>query len=226
MKKLSLLIAFLVYSMCTYSQQLSHVIFTGGTTFSSFVFLTDQQVLIRITDDGNIIDWGMEAVPLRYYSSIKLQPYMGRVDYYGQEYDSVLRGKVKSIGTCSINYYGSSDTKTKIGKVKSIGRTSLDYYSSYEDVAFQGKLQVAGYLLFTYYSSYENEAFKGKLKSVQNTTLTYYSTFDDKSVKGKIKRIGSYDYSWYSSYDRKELQGAMKSGVVKQNINGVTFIIM
>jgi hypothetical protein len=227
MNRFFLSILLLLTAICTYSQELSQVIFSGGTTLSAYSFITDQKVVIRISEDGKLIEWGMDPGTGRFnYYTGKLQPYMGRVDYYGQsEYDSLLRGKVKSIGTCTLNYYGSAETKEKTGKVKSIGNVALDYFNNYENVAIKGKLKSAGYILFDYYSSFENEAFRGKLKSAGNTPITYYSTFDDKLIKGKLKSIGSFNYTWYTSHDRREFQGGLKSGPMTQNINGVTYVI-
>lgn len=225
MKKLFLLVSSLFLAAAIYSQELTHVTFSGGATFSSFSFRTDQQIIIRISDEGKVLEWGTDPGPGRYYyDPRKLQPYLGRVEYFGQEYDSVFSGKVKSIGTCTFTYYGKYETAAKMGKLKTIGRIAVEYYDNYEDAAFKGKLRFAGSVLFSYYSSFENEAFRGKLKSVNNNSITYYSTFDDKAIKGKIKSIGSFEYTWYSSYDR--FNGGLKSGSVTQIINGITFSIL
>ena len=142
MKKLPLLISFLFVAVVTYSQELSHVTFSGGATLSSFSFRTDQDIIIRISDDGKVLEWGTDPGPGRYYyDPRKLQPYLGRVEYFGQEYDSVFRGKVKSIGTCIFTYYDKYETATKIGKLKIIGRVAVDYYDNYEDAAFKGKIK-------------------------------------------------------------------------------------
>jgi hypothetical protein len=225
MNRIAIFISFLFFAAGTYSQELNQVTFSGGTTLSSFSFRTDQEILIRISDDGKVLEWGTDPGPGRfYYDPRKLQTYLGRVDYFGQEYDSVFRGKVKSIGTCTFTYYDRYETASKIGKLKSIGRVAVDYYDNYEDAAYKGKIKFAGSVLFSFYSSYENEAIRGKLKSVNNTALTYYSTFDDKALTGKIKSIGSFEYTWYSSYDR--YRGSLKSGAVTQLINGVTYAVM
>ena len=227
MNKPFLLIPVMLFSLSTWSQELSQVIFSGGATLSSFSFITDQKVVIRISEDGRLLEWGTDPGTGRYnYYTGKLQPYLGRVDNYGpSEYDSVLRGKIKSIGTCMLKYYGASDDKSKAGKIKTIGSVTLDYFAKYENTFNQGKLKSAGYIVLDYYSASENEAFRNKLKSVGNTAITYYSTFDDKMIRGKIKSIGSSSFAWYTSYDRKEFQGALKSGQVTQNINGVTYLL-
>jgi hypothetical protein len=225
MKRRLLLISFLFIVTKSFSQELSLVIFSGGSTLSSFSFRTDQDIIIRISEEGKVTEWGNDPGPGRYYNDPRrLQPYLGRVEYFGQEYDSVLRGKIKSIGTCTFTYYDKYETAAKIGKLKTIGRLAVDYYDNYEDASLKGKLKLAGSFLFSYYSSFENEAFRGKLKSINNNIITYYSTFDDKAFKGRIKSIGSFEYVWYSSYDR--YQGGLKYGSVIQNVGGITYIIM
>jgi hypothetical protein len=225
MKEFLLIVSFLFIASGSHSQELAQVTFSGGTTLSYYSFRTDQEIIIRISEDGKILEWGTDPGPGRYYyDPRKLQPYLGRVEYFGPEYDSVFRGKVKSIGTCTFTYYGKFETGSKIGKLKTIGRLAADYYDNYEDASLKGKLKFTGSNLFSYYPSFENEAFRGKLKSVNNSAITYYSTFDDKSISGKLKSIGSFQYTWYSSYDR--FHGSLKYGNVTQNINGIIYNIM
>ena len=209
-----------------WSQQLSQVTFAGASTLSYFTFTTDQDVLIRVSEDGKLLEWGTELRSERssnYYAP-KLQPFMGRVDYYGAEADTVFRGKVKSIGTCMLTYYGALEKDAKPGKLKSLGSTGLDYYTQFENAAFKGKLRFAGTLVLEYYPSLENEAFRGKLKSIGNTRIVYHSTFDDKLIRGKIKSIGSVAYNWGTSLDTR-YKGTLKSGSYRQQINGVTYIL-
>jgi len=228
MKKLVFAISFIFTGLCAWSQQLSQVTFSGASTLSYFSFLTDQNVLIRVSEDGKLMEWGSEVRSERsdnYYAP-KLQPFMGRVEYYGPETtDSVYRGKVKSIGTCTITYYGAYEKDEKPGKLKSIGRATLDYYTQFENAAFKGKLRFAGSTILEYYPSLENEAFRGKLKSVGNTAIKYHSTFDDKLLHGKIKSVGSVVYNWGTSLDPRGQKGALKSGSYRQNINGVIYIL-
>jgi hypothetical protein len=225
MKPFTLLLSFLLITAVSLSQELSHVTFTGGTNFSFFTFRTDQNVLVRVTEDGKVLEWGTDPGPGKfYYDPRRLQPYPGRVDYFGPEADSVFRGKVKSIGTCTFTYYGKSETATKIGKLKTIGRNPVDYFDDYENAALKGKIRTVGATSFSFYTSFDNESFRGKLKSVGNNQLTYYSSFDDKQIKGKIKSIGNFTYSWFTSYER--FPGSLKSGATVQAVNGVSFIIM
>jgi len=210
----------------TYSQQLRQVNFSGGATLSFFSFLVDNDVLIRINEEGKLLEWGIEPVVQRFnYFLPKLQPYMGRVDYYGKEADSASRGKIKSIGTCVFTYYSRYETAEKIGKLRSIGSVLLDYYNDFDNKAFRGKIRFLGSQVLEYYSSLEDESFRGKIKAIGNTDITYYSIFDDKLNKGKIKSIGSAVYTWYSLFDRTEYRGGMKSGSYRQTIGGVTYIL-
>ena len=227
MNKIILVLSFLLLNYFTYSQELSQVSFASGANLSSIAFLSDREVLLRISDDGKILEWGIEAQSLRsnnYYAP-RLQPYMGRIEYFGAEADSINRGKLRSIGTCSITYYGPFEIAEKIGKLKSVGIVSFDYYSNYDNTILKGKLRFVGGLLLDYYSPFEDPAFKGKLKSIGSTTITYYSSFDDKLVRGKIKSIGGISYKWFTSVDQIGYGGGLKSGSFRQNIGGVTYIL-
>jgi hypothetical protein len=226
MRKLITAFSFLLIAACASSQQLRQVNFSGGATLSALGFLTDQDVLIRISDEGKVLEWGTEARAIQgdYYAP-RLQPFMGRVDYYGTEADSSSMGKIKSIGTCMITYYGGFETETRKGKIRTIGNLMFDYYSHYDNVALRGKIRSAGNHLLEYHSSFENEAIKGKLKSVGNTAITYYSTFDDKLIRGKVKSIGAFAYKWYTSLDQRGYGGALKSGSYRQQVNGITYIL-
>ncbi|HTM90841.1 MAG TPA: hypothetical protein VL095_00375 [Flavisolibacter sp.] len=208
------------------SQQLGQVTFSKGSQLSYFSFLTDQGVLIRVSDDGKILEWGTEVLSDRYnFYAQKLQPFMGRTEYYGPQDDSLFRGKVKSIGTCFITYYDTFQVKSKIGKLKSIGRVQLDYFEDYEDKILKGKIKTAGVLSIDYYRSYENENLRGKLKSVGSTPIAYYTVFDDKINAGKLKTIGSAQFSWYSLGDRSDMRGALKSNNYRQVVSGVIYIL-
>lgn len=226
MKKYVFLAAFVLFAFHVSSQVLTHVRFSAATTLSYFCFTADQQAIIKISPEGNVIEWGVEMQQgqVGYYQG-RLLPFMGRVEYYGPETDEAFRGKVKSIGGSTITYYPSSMPQAQKGKVKSIGSAMLDYYMDYDNELLRGKLKTAGNITISYYASYDNEAYRGKLKSVGNTGITYYSVFDDKSNQGKLKSIGSSNFTWYNNFDRKELQGAMKSGETIQKVNGVMYSI-
>lgn len=226
MKSFLATLSCLVLFFASYSQQLNQVRFSGGASLSSLAFLTDQGVLIRISDQGHLLDWGVEMQSIRYnFYAPELQPFMGRIDYYGPEADSSFIGKVKNIGSCMITYYGKYEAPEKAGKLRTIGTVMLDYYDNFVNSAYRGKLRFAGPQIIEYYSTMDNEAYIGKIRKIGNTVITYYSTFDDKLVQGKIKSIGPVKYAWYTSFDRMEYRGGLKQGNYRQVINGITYIL-
>ncbi len=207
-----------------YSQQLSQVSFSQGAAFLWFSITTNENVLVRISDDGKILESGIEVQSLynsNYYAQ-KLQPYLGRIDYYSKESDSAFRGKIKTIGSCYFTYYPSNDYPEKVGKIRSAGNLLFDYYRSSEDALIAGKIKAIGTNTIAYFTSFDNEAYKGKLKMAGNTSITYYSSFDNVAIKGKVKSIGSFNYIWYSSFDRFS---GLKSGALRQLVNGVLYIL-
>ena len=214
----------LFFSLAGSGQKLAQASFLDASNLSFFALQDDQGILIRLSQDGKLLEWGSEIMADRgYYYAPKLQAYMGRVEYYGNDTDSAYRGKVKSIGTSSITYYGSNDEPAKKGKLKMLGMLNFDYYSTYDEKSMQGKLKFIGNLLLDYYRGYENEAYRGKLKSIGSTTITYYSIFEDRYNVGKLKSVGSITYNWYSEYDRA--RGSLKTNNYRQNIGGINFIL-
>src|SRR6516164_11160879 len=89
---LTLSAAFSLLFFHSYSQQLSQVTYSGGSTFSWFSLLTNENILIRISDDGKILEYGTEDQSLynKDYYAQKLRPYQGRIDLYGNESDSAF----------------------------------------------------------------------------------------------------------------------------------------
>lgn len=226
MYRSSLLLGFLFLALSGYPQEISQVNISGGSTLSNISLLTDREVLIRISEDGKVLEWGIEMQSLRnsnYYAA-RLQPYMGRIEYYGQEYDSVFRGKLRSVGSAVFTYYGMSETELKRGKIRSIGSLILDYYSFFDNKAIQGKLSAIGGTLIGYYTSFDDRELVGKLKTVGGTTIIYYSSFDDKFLRGKIKSIGPVSYTWYTSIE-SQYGGGLKTGAYRQVIGGITYNI-
>jgi len=224
MKRYLFSTALLFFSSLVFSQKLSQVSLAGGLSY--FTIYSDPGVSIRISPDGKILEYGTELVSDRggYYAP-KLQPYLGRLEYYGPQADSAFRGKVKSIGTSSITYYGSYETEFKAGKLRSIGTLTLDYYTNYDNAALRGKLRFIGSLILEYYPSIDDEAVRGKLKSIGSTPLKYYSSFDDRYLRGKIKSIGTVAIDYYTAMDRAELRGQLRSGFYRPNVGGITFIL-
>ena len=208
------------------AQNLAQITVSNTGTDNNFYFLVDRSVFINIGKDGNIIEWGtpLQEGRLGYYPG-KLEPFIGRVDYYNRTDNEAFRGKPKYIGSAAITYYSSYENENFSGKVKSIGSVTLAYYDAYENEAYKGKLKNAGNVAITYYASYDNSAFRSKLKSVGGTTLSYYSTNDDKAFKGKLKSLGGNNYTYYSSFEQREYVGIIKMGSQKQMANGINYIL-
>lgn len=224
MRKYTTIFFLFLCSLPAAAQKLGQVTFRDGRELAHFAVVSDQDVLIRISPEGQVMEWGTEArADYGNYYAPGLQPFMGRVEYYGAESDSVFRGKVKSIGTAYLTYYGAQEEEQKRGKLKSIGMLLFDYYSRYDEKALQGRLRWVGNLALDYYRSYEDEAVRGKLKSIGNVPVTYYTVFDDKFNAGKLKSIGSTPYTWFSQYDLA--RGAMKSNSYRQVVSGIMIVV-
>src|ERR1700743_702069 len=101
MKRNILFLLLLLFCSAGYAQQLTQVNYSGGANFLFFAIATNQNVLIRISNEGQILEYGTEEQSLynRNYYATKLRPFSGGVDYYGNEADSAFKGKIKSIGT-------------------------------------------------------------------------------------------------------------------------------
>lgn len=226
MKKQLALFVILFVFISGNSQSLKYVQFSNGADIHSLSYITDQKIIIKISLDGKILEYGIDQEQGRYYSQPgRLQPFMGRIENYTNQFDSILNGKLKSIGTTTITYYGSFENKALVGKIKSIGNMQFDYFNEFENEGLRGKLRSAGQNRFDYYGSFENDAYKGKIKTLGTNQITYYSTFDDKYVQGKLKSIGVFNYSWYTSFETTRYRAGLKSGNTHQLIDGALYII-
>jgi hypothetical protein len=224
MKKILLSLAAFLIVFLGFSQNISKVSITGKGEVDIISFGLDENVQVYITKAGNISKWGFDRY-IGYQENYNgtLDPYAGRVEYYTQNDDEALRGKVKYIGKTLLTYYASYENESLKGKLKSIGSFNLDYYLSFEDKAFAGNLRSIGQQSITWYASYENEALRGKLKMVGPTSIAYYGAFEDKAYRGKIKSIGSYTLTYYSSFE--QYSGAIKSGSPILNVNGRKYFV-
>lgn len=226
MKRIPVVFFCLLFFPAVYAQQLGQVTIAGGSDLSYYSLVVDQNILIRISPEGKILEWGTELMANRgnYYAP-KLQAYMGRVDYYGNEADSMSRGKIRSIGTCSFTYYTTAENKFRAGKLKSAGSLNMDYFTEYDNVTLRGKLKNIGSTSLSYYSSFDEESLRGKLKAVGSTGITYFTPFDDKLIRGLVKTIGTYSFNWYTSLDLHAARGILKAGDYRQNIGGVWYVL-
>jgi hypothetical protein len=224
MKKLFIILTVLFLHSYAYAQKLNQVSFKNGSDLNYFTIITDQDVLVRIAPDGKIMEWGYEELSSRgtFYSP-KLQPFLGRTDYFGDESDPYFKGKLKSIGTAYFTYYGPHEEEFKKGKLKSIGRLEFDYYSRFDEKDIQGKLKIIGNYVLEYYKAFENEAYRGKLKTIGPLSITYYSLIDDRYNIGKLKNIGSISYAWHTPLDRN--RSGLKSFNYRSTISGITMVL-
>ncbi|CAN5745640.1 hypothetical protein BH10BAC3_BH10BAC3_09160 [soil metagenome] len=226
MMKSFLVIAVLLFGAGVHAQQLSQVTFSYYGDLLYFTFMNEQGVLIRVSPDGQLLEYGSEEASLRnsnYYNP-KLMPYPGRVEMYNNPGDSASYGKVKNIGFTSLRWYAQFETKFKAGKLQAVGRTRIDYYDNFADKSLQGKIKNIDNQTVDYYASLsDNDAYRGKLKAVGTTAITYYSSFDDRAIRGKLKSIGPTNFSWYTSFDIN--RSGLKSGLYRTLINGVTYVM-
>ena len=143
MRKSFILLSIFFLSSFANAQRLAQASFLDDRNLSFFTLQDDQGVLIRLSIDGKLLEWGSEIMADRgYYYAPKLQPYMGRVEYYGNDVDSAFRGKVKSIGISSINYYGSNDEPMKKGKGKNAGHVELRLLFRIRGKKYAGKAKI------------------------------------------------------------------------------------
>lgn len=217
--------AVLLFSIIS-AQTLSRVSLSETGSFLGVSVDLDENVLVNISVDGTIGDWGVDLYRGRNQLYMnKIEPYTGRMEYYKENDNEAYRGKIKFIGKTLITYYASYDEETLAGKVKSIGRINFDYYPKYENEAFVGRLKSAGSNAITYFPSFGSDPNTGKLKGVGSAALLYYGQFDDKAFRGKIKSIGSASFVYYASTERAELRGRLKAGSSIQAVNGIKFYV-
>lgn len=222
MKKIILTAVALVFCMTVISQRISKINLTAAGI--DIVVGLDENIQVYLTKDGQISKWGFDRF-IGYQENYNdyLEPYVGRVEYYTENDDAAIRGKVKYIGRTLLSYYPSYEIESLRGKLKSIGSLNMDYYLAFDDKAMAGSLKNIGQQAIQWYASYENEGLRGKLKGVGPTAIAYYGAFEDKAFRGKIKTIGSNNFTYYSSAE--QFSGAMKSGATFVIANAVKFYV-
>ena len=225
MAKLYFILIFTFLLTPAFAQNLAQITIDNRGSQDIITFLIDESVIVNLTKDGKIIDWGLEYTTAVTSVYPRLEKYMGREEYYPSTDNEAYSGKIKYIGRTLITYYTSDDNQSLKGKVKTIGNIIIDYYTDYDDAAFKGYLKNAGTVPFTYYSSFNDEFYKGKIKSVGSTMLSYYGAFDDKAYRGKIKNVDRNLFTYYSSYDRPEYKGIMKTGSQIISSGSIKYII-
>lgn len=208
-----------------FAQSLAQITIDNRGGQDIITFVVDVNVVVNMTKDGKIINWGLEYIDPRLGMLPRLEKYMGKEEYYPASDNEAYSGKIQYIGRTRITYYTSNDDAALKGKVRSIGNNVLDYYRDYDDASFKGFLKNAGQLSFTYYSSFEDKSYKGKIKSAGRISLSYYGSVDDKAYRGKIKNIDRNIFTYYSSYDQIGYGGIMKTGNQVVSSGGIKFII-
>ncbi len=204
------------------AQNISRVTITGTGQVDVFAIGLNENVQLYLSKDGHISKWGFDRY-IGYQENYNgdLDPYVGRIEYYTQNDDEALRGKVKYIGRILLTYFASYENEELKGKLKAIGSLNLDYYLAYEDAAYRGNLKSIGRQAVAWYASYESKDIRGKLKNVGSALLTYYGSFEDKAFVGKIKNIDRFVFTYYSSFE--QYSGSMKTGSTITNANGIKF---
>lgn len=225
MNRLYFLILLSFFVTPVFAQNIAQVTIDNRGKQDIITFLVDESVVVNLTKDGKIIDWGKEYTTTMTGIYPRLEKYMGREEYYLPSDNEAYRGKVKYIGRTPLTYYTADDKESLKGKLKTIGTIFLDYYTDYDDAAFKGFLRNAGSVQITYYSSFNDEFYKGKIKSIGSTQLSYYGSIDDKAYRGKIKSIDRNMFTYYSSFDRPEFSGIMKTGSAIISGGSIKFII-
>ena len=96
MKKLSFTMSFILLLTSAFAQRLTQITLTNSVSSDIISFLVDETVIVNMSKDGKIIDWGVENNNLRpnNYPG-KLDKYMGLEEYYPSTENESYRGKVK-----------------------------------------------------------------------------------------------------------------------------------
>jgi hypothetical protein len=224
MKQFITVSLFFVCSISTFAQKITKINITSAGTTESFTIGLDENVILNVSPDGNLLNYGVDYFSEKIANYSRLENYNGRIEMYTATDDKSYQGKLKYIGRTGVTYYASYEDESLRGKIKSIGSLVFTYSQPFEDALLKGKIKSIGSNQIGFYNSFDNDALKGKLKMVGSISLNYYSSFDNEAFRGKIKNIGAVNFTYYPSYDR-QFAGAMKTGNQTQNINGIMFIV-
>ncbi|HMJ47200.1 MAG TPA: hypothetical protein VK498_07705 [Ferruginibacter sp.] len=226
MKKIFFSLTLSLLLFCASGQKLSRITLSGSGNLEKIAFELGEYVIINISKDGNLINWGVDNYIGRGENYMdKLSEYTGKTGYYSELDNEAFRGKLKFIGMTYFTYYASYDDEMLRGKIKTIGKTTLDYYSSYENESYKGLFKSIGPMAVTWYGSFDNASYKGKIKSLGLIPFTYYSSLEDKLIRGKVKSIDRSSFTYYTSFDKPEYRGGFKTGSPVVYANGIKFQI-
>jgi hypothetical protein len=224
MKQFTFILFFAFVFTTSSAQRIAKVTITNAGTTESLSIGLDENVVVNVSPNGDLINYGIEYISERISNYTRVENYNGRTEMYSANEDKAFQGKVKYIGRTAVTYYASYEPELLRGKIKSIGNLNFAYYMPYEDEVLRGKIKTIGNNTIAFFNSFDNAALRGKIRSVGSTSLNYYSSFDDKAAQGRIKNIGSVSFTYYSSFET-QYAGAMKTGSMQQNVNGINFCI-
>src|SRR6185436_1119845 len=106
MKRFLFTLAAMFLFALSFGQRLSQITITNGGNSDIISFITEDAVIVNMSNDGKIIDFGIDSSTGRYYNTPgRLEKYMGRIEYYTDNDNEAYRGKVKYIGRASFTYY-------------------------------------------------------------------------------------------------------------------------
>src|SRR4029079_6789867 len=119
MTKLYIAILLTMSFHLAFAQRLAKITIDNRGNSDIISFLVDETVIVNLSKDGKIIDWGIENNTARanIYPG-RLDKYMGKEEYFPTTDNEAYAGKIKYIGRTAITYYTSSDGESLKGKVK------------------------------------------------------------------------------------------------------------
>ena len=116
MKKLFYLIVLTLLVENGFSQKLNKVTISNNGKNVVITMLLDQNVVLNISQDGTIVDWGVDKYVDRradYYER-SLEKFEGRVENYKDNDNEAYKGKIKFIGGVQIKYFDSYEDEYEL----------------------------------------------------------------------------------------------------------------
>lgn len=143
----------------------------------------------------------LPGVPIEFYGAEsdsinrgKLKK-LGRMSFFYEPFFLPERGKLRSANT-SIHYNTTSTDSVLNGKISSIGAYKVEFYSSSEEKILRGRLKSIDSTVITYYSGSDEKFLQGRVKSIGSTTYTWR-----KSIEKGVTKVNLVN-SDYRQYER------------------------
>ena len=135
---------------------------------------------VKISYDGRIESTSAsggkrvgDRVSLDGYCELVVEIPGGPISYYdNSHYDTLSRGKIKSIGSTQIKYFDELCADFCKSKVEKIGDIDVWYYDREAGPASRGKIKYINDILVEYYDSSFPPYKAGKPKQVGNVAIT------------------------------------------------------